>query len=261
MMTDEEKLVADLYSQGHSTRGIASQTDMGKSKAARIVKDLGISRDRSESQTGGCLKETRVPSNWSFFPLTPARAWLVGLIFGDGSMRKDGHRVSLTSGDPDIIEKVNRMFDGRLYVSNQETYETIHIDSGRLWNELNKAFGLVPNKSHRLLFPADLPPDNMPHFVRGLIDSDGCWYFDTRSEDSILMFKFVSKTHGFVETFRNLLVSRLSVSKERAVTQTDTGGYEVRFSNQDAKRVANYVYRSSTSKSRCARKYNKVLSA
>ena len=145
------KNIPDLYLQGLSTRQIAEITDISKSTVGAIVKELSISRDRSTSQIWGCKRTTQVPFEWSFFPLVAQKAWLLGLIYGDGSLGNDARRITITSGDRDVIDKVNHLFGGTLgIISSASTYWNIDIHSTRLWKELNSTFALVPNKSSTL---------------------------------------------------------------------------------------------------------------
>src|SRR5947209_1504528 len=117
------KNIIDLYLQGLSIRQIAEITGISKSTVGALAKESGISRDRSTSQIRGCKRITQVPFEWSFFPLTAQKAWLLGLIYGDGSLSSDGRRITITSGDRDVIDNVNRLFGGTLgIISSASTY-------------------------------------------------------------------------------------------------------------------------------------------
>lgn len=248
--------VRALYLDGNSTRQIAKKIGVSKTKVGVIVKELGISRTRSQSQLIGCAKDTRVGTDWSFLPLNAKKSWLLGLIYGDGSLRKDGYRINITSGDPDIISNVNRMFGNRLHVRNLETYQVTYIDSKRLWRQLNQNFGLVPNKSSRgLVYPESVDPVFTPHFIRGLLDSDGCWMLDTRGASHLLLFQYVSKDKSFVEEVRRRLVVFVGVSENRSVLPAGNKGFGITFSNKDAIAIGHWLYGKSDASMRCKRKY------
>ena len=155
-MRSQEKIdqVTELYSTGLSTRQIAEKTGTSKSVVGSIIKRAAIGRDRSISQTLGCRRSTRTPFEWSFFPLSPVKAWLLGLIYGDGSLRNDGFRITITSGDRDVIDNINALFEHTLGIRVRTTYWDIFIDSKRLWQELNTQFALTPNKSRILSYPS-----------------------------------------------------------------------------------------------------------
>ena len=115
------KNIIDLYLRGFSIRQIAEIAGISKSTVGAIVKESGISRDRSTAQIWGCKRTTQVPFEWSFFPLTAQKAWLLGLIYGDGSLHNDGRRITITSGDRDVIDNVNHLFGGTLGIISSTT--------------------------------------------------------------------------------------------------------------------------------------------
>jgi len=245
--------VNSLYLQGLSIRQIADTTGISKSVVGRIVKKSGIGRDTSTSQIFGCKRTTHLPFTWSFFPLTPEKAWLLGLIYGDGSLCNDGRKISITSGDCGVIDNISHLFGDSLSISSPtSTYQVIVLHSGRLWKELNGNFALVPNKSRLLCYP-ELPDELKPHFVRGLLDSDGCWKTDTRNPQQKLVFSFVSLTREFVESLRADFIKYVGVSPKRTVLEGS--GFTLLYSNRDAIRIGHWVYADSNSRNRCERKF------
>jgi hypothetical protein len=245
--------VTELYLEGLSMRQIAERTGISKSVIARRIKQTGVSRDRSSSQILGCKRAPQVPFDWSYFPLTAGKAWLIGLIYGDGSLHNAGRTITLTAGDRDVIENVNHLFGGTLGVSMPTpTYWTLHIHSARLWKELNVAFALVPNKSRVLRYP-ELSDEMKPHFIRGLLDSDGCWYSDRRSKQPRLGFRYVSLSLEFLHTLRKDLIRLVGVSSKRNVYQGSM--YSLAYTNNDAVRIGHWIYTGSTPRDRCERKF------
>lgn len=245
--------VNSLYLQGLSTRQIADVTGISKTVVGGIVKKSGIGRDRATSQILGCKRTTRIPFTWSFFPLTPEKAWLLGFIYGDGSLYNDGRTINITSGDSDVIDNINHLFGDNLSISSpKSTYRAITLHSGRLWKELNTCFALVPNKSRILCYP-QLPDEMKPHFVRGLLDSDGCWYLDTRNPQKKLKFSYVSLSLPFITSLRSDLINHVGVSTQRNVRKGS--GYIIDYSNKDAIAIGGWVYAGSTSETRCERKF------
>lgn len=245
--------VNGLYLQGLSTRQIADATGFSKSVVGRIVKESEIGRDTSTSQILGCKRTTRIPFTCSFFPLTPEKAWLLGLIYGDGSLCNDGLKISITSGERDVIDNINHLFGDNLSVSSpKSTYQVITLHSGRLWQELNVNFALVSNKSRILCYP-DLPDEMKSHFARGLLDSDGCWKIDTRNPRPKLLFSYVSLTREFVESLHADFIEYVGVSPKRSVYKGF--GFALVYSNRDAIKIGHWVYADSNSRNRCERKF------
>jgi hypothetical protein len=254
VMRSQEKIVqvTDLYTAGLSTRQIAERTGISKSVVGSIIKRASIGRDRSLSQTLGCRRSTRIPYEWSFFPLSPEKAWLLGLIYGDGSLRNDGLRITITSGDRDVINNINALFENTLGIRIRPTYCDINIDSKRLWQELSTQFALTPNKSRILSYPI-LAESLKSHFVRGLLDSDGWWQTDTRSPKPKLVFGYVSLSRAFVESLRTELITSVGISPKRTVLEGR--GFVLKYSNLDAIKIGHWLYAKSTPRDRCERKY------
>lgn len=126
---------------------------------------------------------------------------MLGLIYGDGSLDKRGYLITLTSGDRDVVDHVNQIMGGKIGIDSRQTYWNLQICSKRLWQELDTLYSLTANKSSTIQYP-DIADAMKPHFVRGLIDSDGCWYSDTRSSQPRLKFQFLSLSEAFIKQLR-----------------------------------------------------------
>lgn len=114
------------------------------------------------------------------------KAYILGFLYADGSnyIGNEKHRayqikLTLKADDIDILERMRakmgierkitiftRKTDGRQYASL--TVKNKHM-SLRL-NEL----GVVPAKTFVTRFPEFLSDELVPHFIRGLLDGDGC---------------------------------------------------------------------------------------
>ena len=127
---DTIEKVNDFYRQGWSTRQIADAIGISKSVVGKIVKQSEIGRDNATSQILGCKRTTHIPFTWSFFPLTPDKAWLLGIIYGDGSLDNDKCKINISSGDYDVIDNINYFFGNRLSISSPAaTYQSITLHS------------------------------------------------------------------------------------------------------------------------------------
>jgi hypothetical protein len=92
-----------------------------------------------------------------------------------------------------------------------------------------------------------------PHFVKGLLDSDGCWYLDTRYPQKKLKFSYVSRSLPFITSLRLDLINHVGVSAQRNVRKGS--GYSIDYSNKDAIAIGRSVYADSTSETQCERKF------
>jgi len=210
---DVDRTVA-LYLTGLPTREVASLVGLSPTQVAKIVKQAGVSRERM--MAFNLSRKRAVPDDWSLAPLTPEKAWMLGLIYGDGSLSIQGYAVTIASSDRDVVDNLNAILGGNIGISDKKTYWLLNRSSKRIWAELHDLYGLHPNKSKTMRYP-ELPVELQPLFVRGLIDSDGCWYSDTRSKSPRLMFSYLSRSEHFVSDLREVLVSFVGVSAESGI--------------------------------------------
>jgi hypothetical protein len=114
-----------LYLTGLPTREVASLVGLSPTQVATIVKRAGVSRERMAALNFS--RKRAVPDDWSFAPLTPEKAWMLGLIYGDGSLSSQGYGITISSGDRDVIDNINMMLGGGIGIVDRETYLDMNI--------------------------------------------------------------------------------------------------------------------------------------
>lgn len=127
------------------------------------------SRKNSETRTGHY--------NVAFFrDWSPAMAWVVGLIYTDGYLKRTS--VSLASMDRELLEKVRVLVAPQHTILKQRqsydwrrTINKFEIHHRGMVADLQR-IGLQERKSLVMEFP-DIPTDYTRHFIRGCWDGDG----------------------------------------------------------------------------------------
>lgn len=130
----------------------------------------------------------RSPSNFNikhtFFDNinSEQKAYILGLLYADGNVYKRTVSLPLAVTDKDIVTKVNKILGGKLNFRErsklnpkwQDVY-TMRIYSQYMADSLKKV-GCIPTKSLILQFPTEeqVPTGQMRHFLRGVVDGDGC---------------------------------------------------------------------------------------
>lgn len=114
---------------------------------------------------------------------TETAAYILGFILGDGSVEDGSPRLRISSADLDIIEKIQSVFDGGTIriaepPKNKSHYKRIYIlsvNSSQTVHNLLR-YGIVSNKSKQDISDKLVYPEGIYfyHFLRGLLDSDGC---------------------------------------------------------------------------------------
>lgn len=148
---------------------------------SKVLKENGVNIKRRKNYT----------LNDSFFSdiLSQDQAYLLGLIYADGSVEDNRNLISVSSKDKSYLEEVKMIinYDGEIIerISGYgKTYYIISFSSEQMSRDLKK-FGLGYNKAESLLTLPNIPEYLIRHFLRGYFDGDGCIYESTSTTMSM----------------------------------------------------------------------------
>jgi hypothetical protein len=121
----------------------------------------------------------RSPRRADFFRVwTPQMAYVLGYWWADGYMyikpNTGAHEVRIASNDLEHLLTMAQVVGGKYdlrKVSSKATTYIISFCSKEMYQDI-LAHGGTPRKSRTIGFPY-VPPDLLPHFVRGVVDGDG----------------------------------------------------------------------------------------
>ena len=173
----EEKEICDEYIQGLSMTNIAKMRHCSQPRIKNILIKHNIA-----------LRKRRVNSNLkeNYFEVidTPNKAYLLGLIFTDGSVteesgRQNQLRLELKATDVELLE----LYRAELGISSKLTYSKrknsesflSSIRSDKIVKDLSK-YGVVKNKTYITDKLPIVEETLQKDFLRGLIDGDGSIY-------------------------------------------------------------------------------------
>jgi len=253
--------VTSMYSDGLSIYQISQLTGIPKSTIGRYVKACGKSRSRALAQRKYNKRETLVPKQWTFSEMCPHKTWVLGLIYGDGSIQKNGSAFYIVSGDYDILQKVQAIFGGNISISKEQRARNcwrVAICSTWLLTELKDLFGIDHRKVTEMRFP-QLSRDLYSHFVRGLIDSDGSWGIFQRANGPVLSFTYSTVAENFAKDLKYVLDEELHISSKRKIYSSSRLPYktlyQIKYDSSTAVRIGEWAYANSDTTMRCDRKY------
>ena len=120
----------------------------------------------------------RPPRHAEFFRVwTPEMAYGLGYWWTDGCMRikaHGAHEFEISSNDRDHLVTMAHVIGGnyslRKVSEDRQCYKIVFC-SKEMYQDI-LAHGGTPRKSRTIGFPY-VPPDLLPHFVRGVVDGDG----------------------------------------------------------------------------------------
>jgi len=196
-------------------------------------------------------------TGYSFFPINEHKAYLLGIIYGDGTLGKYKKEVTISMNDLDVLEKINKyVFDNKIDIGNRvlksgKIHYTLGIYNSNIWEELKK-IGLNNNKASTLKWPK-LNNNLIRHFIRGLVDSDGSFYLEN---DNKLVFAYGSCSKDFIEKLKEQLILNCKVNKTKtSIIKSINPCYLIRWNNKkDGLNIGKWIYKNSLCKS--DRKYD-----
>jgi hypothetical protein len=179
------------------------------------------------------------------------KAYFLGLLYADGwVIEKTGYiGIALVEETPNLLENLNKSIKSSRPIKkyNGKTsigyYFRLDLNSFELLNDL-KNHGISQNKTFSLKFPATVPKELLPHFIRGVYDGDGSGsYKDKPIRD---YFGFLG-TKEFCIGLQYVLNSELTLS-EKVNINKHKNIFSLRYSNkEDIKKLYNYIYKDKNS--------------
>jgi len=179
------------------------------------------------------------------------KAYLLGIIFSDGSVSSKSNHINISSNDRDMIEACRKLLKTTSPIHQYENYFCLIISNQNLRNSLIN-LGVIPRKGWKELSIPSIPKKLIRHFLRGMYDGDGSFYLDKRENNRYvyLCSSLSSASYQFSQEIKNTLEEQLNISfhKIRFDSKGDgKGSYQLRLSRkEDVKKFVNYLYRNSS---------------
>lgn len=175
LLDDNERLAIQLYIENNvSIEEIVKQTKVSSSTLDRWVRKFNI-------QPRGCHRHYNF--NQSIFNTidTEEKAYWLGFITADGYVNESRHflNIKLQAGDEAHLYKF-KQFLGCIEIpikddigGSGQIVKSITVNSRTLVNDLIN-LGVRQGKSGNEHICNKVPDNLIPHYIRGLIDGDGC---------------------------------------------------------------------------------------
>lgn len=110
-----------------------------------------------------------------FSELGHKEAWLLGIIWSDGSI--NGNRIHISSADYDLLETCQDILGGHNCIHKCKGQNAFYLSfrSCSISKRLRR-LGLHERKSLDIDWPVNFDDGLASHFIRGVFDGDGCIY-------------------------------------------------------------------------------------
>lgn len=179
---------------------------------------------------------------------TPAKAYYLGFIAGDGSIcdQESALVINLAVKDEQFLKDFLIALDSdhSIYKRNdfhkktQKTYEgrSVKIARSKMAEDLTR-HGVGSNKSKELSISPTIPVYLIRHFIRGIIDSDGCWSISGNR----INCGFLSSVESFSVEVSTILIKECDLRSVKILPRP--GCFEIRWTgNSQCKRIYDYLY-------------------
>jgi len=234
-----------------SARTLSSIFKVNKDVGIALIKRYGIRLSRSELVSSKSkLNLKNEINNYTYFSKIDDenKAYFLGFIYGDGYLSENRNclEITLKYEDKYLLDYFNNLLDnkGRVHDKiskcNGLSIKTarFYIHSKTIKNDLLK-LGVHQNKSFTLKFPKEnlIPENLMRHFIRGLLDSDGC-IIHSRTSNGISFLGTENLLEGILSILNKKLNLNANIYKRKNI-------YELRKYGVKAYEVAKYLYEDS----------------
>ena len=171
------------YLNNMSNKELLDKYNIHRTTVQRILKKNNI-----ELRKQNVTSRKNFTINFKGDILTNNDAYILGLIWSDGNLSKNCIEIVLQKNDENLLKDIsqyvyskntltyregkNTIFNGKEYLCKPQV--RFRITSKEVANKLRK-IGLIENKSLICRLP-QIDLKMMPHFIRGLLDGDGCIY-------------------------------------------------------------------------------------
>lgn len=164
--------------------------DILKTRNRNNGKDICLQCSRATKATGRQNPNAKYPDlDDSFLDQidTPFKAWLLGWIASDGTLSKLNEiEISIIHSDGYILEAIADVIKCRkpVLVKNGHMI-SLTIYSQQMANAARRHLNIPkPMKKSKIVEFPDLTKELIPHFLRGLVEGDGCLRMKTSSRSS-----------------------------------------------------------------------------
>lgn len=121
-------------------------------------------------------------------------AELLGILLGDGNLNKINNCITIVGSIEDkqyyekhVIPLIKSLFDVNPRLRKRKDRNALYVDfsSKKVMEYLSKDLGLVRGNKVNATVPAIIKknPKLIPHFLRGLFDTDGCLKFTKQNKN------------------------------------------------------------------------------
>ena len=236
--------ILSLHNQGLSITVISEKLNCTPTNVMRRLNKIGISSNKVPKRN---RRTNRYKVDESYFEEidTSEKAYILGLLYADGSVDKNGFYIKMK--DEELLLKVKKSLKSEHPVKfvNYDSRYTAYIltvSSRKISKDLIKQ-GCFINKTYTLEFP-NIEKSLYSHFVRGFFDGDGC--LSISDNKSTCRFDLTSASTDLLISIREIISSFSKTNGNLRKENGKSNAWHLRFSGSQVIDVMNWIYKDST---------------
>jgi intein-encoded DNA endonuclease-like protein len=263
MTTQEIEKIIKEYKNGESMNNCGKIMNCSPKKIKEVLTQNGIRiRSRAEQTRLSNMKRKKSVNDTYFDNIdTVNKAWILGFIASDGTVRKDVNamKIGLSSIDREILEKIREEISIERQIIDYQTGNGFNV-SELSWTSAQQKkalakYGIVNNKTYLPMHLPNFENDNLKlAFILGYHDGDGSISIDKTGK--YLRMRFCSYRDEILKDFQKFFeekyFAKTSLCKDRTRQM-----YELSISTTFSKQIYKDMY--SLNSLKLDRKYQKYL--
>lgn len=260
--------IIEKYKNGATLNSLGEQYGISGFLVKKILLKNGI-QVRRKGQIRPISKHS-VNDNYFEKIDTPEKAYWLGFLAADGSVSKDGCKLTLLLKNTDrksienfreAISSTHKISDASMFDKRtQKTYHRSSIQvSSRNFVDKLVSMGITNNKSFTCGMPM-IPEHLFSHFLRGLFDGDGSICFISRGTRKINLIMSENLYNGVSKVLCETL--KIALPKPSLVAESAAGQKILKLhinAIHDQDKFLEFIYNESSPEIRLERKYNLSL--
>lgn len=176
-------LSSKLYSKKIKTKCIVCESEIyyKKSHFKKIKHPTCSNSCKNKNQSliykGRKNPNTRYDVDDTFFKnIDKYKAYILGWIASDGSVRKSGFSISIHKKDTLILEKIRDLVCKELPIKKKKNKDMVSltVSSQEIAKDLCKLLGISYGKKDKIVGKPNIDDCFLWYFIRGVFDGDGC---------------------------------------------------------------------------------------
>lgn len=244
----EQKIIHMYIDEKMSGKTIQGITGISSTEVYRILKKNG-------HQTRNLITSHKIYDlDFSFFKDidTEEKAYILGLLFADGSHDSNIGRVVLVLQEQDkkLLENINILLNNTRPLRKEvrktpkgkiNTYYELSFHDRGVSADLLK-LGLIPNKTYNMCIP-EMPKELLRHFIRGFWDGDGNIYLGPRNKNFRSTSVAATSNKIFCEQLQQVIKEQTDLNfSVRKAHSNNSQIQQIAMSNKKVRNFLDYLY-------------------